>query len=481
MSSKQLPKPKSPRAIPSLIMDKRKSIKYYSSTNSTPRSRCSPRNSINTITISPQNELKSFNRNPHSSPKLLSSQNSKRKSIISPQLLTIEKESQSLTNSIKEMIGIGINRNNDETDIWEKMLLSCDVGITSAVIQYIERQELTQDEKEINSIMLFNFFNEHNKLTELINFCIERDIYLKYDDLNTYSPYVTLYKCMLGYTQKYYFSQFSAFYQKKATKMKDTSLDDCQSSKTVKNMVAFKSILEDIVSLMTDDSIVPIYIKYTWSTIYKLLYKTNPDIVMKYMYLNMFLIPFNDIIEELMKVISSQHLNTLLNVSKCFHEIISPSNKTLPCPFWKEWIATKCIDLKTKLNNYIIQISKFYCDESDVIMDLPQNLVIPLIDYLKTDWESLYGYLSDEGYRMIELRMTSQLEMKQRVLSLVHQINQLRVSTFNENQMYLQKMSEMKMRMKDLQEERRYLRQILYPEESETISIEEDKDLSTHS
>ncbi|ELP93682.1 hypothetical protein EIN_006230 [Entamoeba invadens IP1] len=345
------------------------------------------------------------------------------------------------------------------------MLLSFNPEITAAVIQYIQRQEVTAEERELNAVMLLVFYNENDKLAEILKFCVERDVILKLDNA-VFSPYMSVYKFLIGFTQKNYYAQFSSFYMKKASKIKDVGLDTTQTSKSEKKMKAYKSIIEDVVSILTNGVIVPVYVKYCWNVLYQTMMKIERHTMMKYMMVYVFALPFNDFIETAMKNAAQTQLVVLLNVSKFFHEVTSPSKDTAN-EYWKSWIASNCNDLTEILRNYILKNSTFNGIEEELSIELPTDLAVPLNKFLVDECSSVMKYMSDDVSELFLNQKRQSEDIRTRSISLLNQIKQLYINSLIEKQNFLANMSVMTQKIKFLNEERRYLRQLLFPDDEE--------------
>ncbi|GAT97601.1 hypothetical protein CL6EHI_079280 [Entamoeba histolytica] len=392
--------------------------------------------------------------------------------------LRISKQSKSSHKSSSKMdssISMSISENDelDLEDVWVESLTSLSPEITSAVLNYILRPSLDEQEKTRNTMVLLSFYNACNKIPELIDFCVERDYYWKLDNVSKYSPYSTILSSVINVSYQNFFIEIHQQLMKRGAKMKGIILDEEKKSSSDKELKKVKEFLANFMEIWMDyKDIMCIWSKTQDFLISKGVDQSKIDMVMIQL---CFLLPFNCFASLFTTDIESTEI--ILFFSKLMNSLLSTVETH---SYWKNWIKTNSKDLTEKIVNYI-RNKKGMEIERDKITISSTYEPTAVIYMLNNDWRQLKDYLSPEGYKMIEIHMTEETNLKKRALLIIRELNNLRVSTFNENQMYLQKMSEMKMRMKDLQEERRYLRQILYPEESETISIEEDKDLSTHS
>ncbi|KAL7722768.1 Uncharacterized protein QTN25_000373 [Entamoeba marina] len=378
-------------------------------------------------------------------------------------LSEIDHENQILSSTIKNMMFESSDMNNDDANgVWEEMLLSCNVEVTSAVISLLMGQELPKAERDYNAKMMIIYYDQNKKLADLMKFCAIRDTYLKYNETSQYSPYIALFHFIIRFSQQSYMGNLIQSLQKNVRSVKKIELDEVSNSKSEKKMLTLRSLLQEFVIFLTDESYIHDCLKYGWNLAYYACYRTNINIVNKYMIDYMYNTPFNNVIDELTKSVPKHKLNTLFVISKLFHELLTPTTKDT---YWKEWVHNNCEDLKVKLFSFIQKVSEYTVQEEKIRLSLPTTGITPLITFLNSDWEQLRPYLTTEGYKMIEMHMTLQVDIKQHVLSLIKTLHQLRVNTFTENNNYMSKISIMNMRIKDLREEKRYLRRLLLDDE----------------
>ncbi|EMH77276.1 hypothetical protein EHI8A_112430 [Entamoeba histolytica HM-1:IMSS-B] len=168
-----------------------------------------------------------------------------------------------------------------------------------------------------------------------------------------------------------------------------------------------------------------------------------------------FLSPFNSFVSCWKSQVET--VDAVILLSKLLQSLLSP----IPTQsYWKNWMKDNCKDLLEKMTKFMRSKKGITIQRRNFDLNVVPNGSL-LIESLNKDWKELKDYISPEGFHLVEIHMQEQTELKVKALLIIRELNNLRVTTFNENQMYLQKMSQMKMRIKDLYEERRYLKQLL--------------------
>ncbi|BFU25542.1 hypothetical protein KM1_182430 [Entamoeba histolytica HM-3:IMSS] len=345
----------------------------------------------------------------------------------------------------------------DEEDIWVDCLSTLNSDITSGVISYLLRQSLTEEEREKNSQMILGFFKQIDKLPEFINFCIERDYFIKLDAPTIYSPFTSIIVSIVNICDQELFLELQQALIKKCGKLKGIELDEEKKSSSEKTLKKLKELLVYFVeSWMNYKNFSPLVIDI-WSQTQELLISKGVDqtTIDKTMTRIIFLSPFNSFVSCWKSQVET--VDAVILLSKLLQSLLSP----IPTQsYWKNWMKDNCKDLLEKMTKFMRSKKGITIQRRNFDLNVVPNGSL-LIESLNKDWKELKDYISPEGFHLVEIHMQEQTELKVKALLIIRELNNLRVTTFNENQMYLQKMSQMKMRIKDLYEERRYLKQLL--------------------
>lgn len=208
--------------------------------------------------------------------------------------------------------------------------------------------------------------------------------------------------------------------------------------------------------------------RYIWrkSYTYSKARCVDQEVLEKNMIGLVFLLPFNCFVASWRK--EATNVDNIIMLSKLFQALFIPNTTN---SYWKSWFKENCGELICKINDYANSKTQIDVDRDSISVHIGVDGSL-LIDQLSNEWKELKGYVSPEGFQLIQMHMMEETDLKKKALLIIREIYNLRVNTFNENQSYLQKMAQMKMRMKDLYEERRYLRQLL-GEDNEEAACEQ--------
>ncbi|BFU26216.1 hypothetical protein KM1_176870 [Entamoeba histolytica HM-3:IMSS] len=346
----------------------------------------------------------------------------------------------------------------EEIEFWKELLSNFQSDTPSSIIEYLIRKELDDPTRESNVLSILTYYSDINKLANFINYIVLREITARCEDLtNNNTAFSSFFSILFSLSGKYLQTEISSSIFKKCSKLKNYNLDDIEGEDSNKAMKKFKETLSEIITSIVNAKTIPNVIQFTYYTMYYLFTLKCKQYLIKTMIRYVFKIPFNSLITLLAKE-SPEHFQTLMTISKLFNTLI---DGTTSGTYWNCWLQKNCQDL---MNEMILHVHKksWLCFDKKRILFNPENAIIIPIDYtLNEEWESLKEYTSKYSFEIIISFKDPNYIMKSTIMTLVHEIDNLRINSFNENQMYLQKMSEMKMRMKDLQEERRYLKQLL--------------------
>ncbi|KAL7722770.1 Ras-GAP domain-containing protein [Entamoeba marina] len=347
---------------------------------------------------------------------------------------------------------------NEDKEFWKEVLLNFNSEVAAGVIAYFVRKDLRDEEKEINSLKICSYYSSQNKFPELLRYVFMREISCRYEEPdNTNTIYSSLLSSMFGYFGQFIVSEIPATLVKKFVKLKDCVLDEVENSNSRKTMAKFKDVLFDIVELMVNVKTLPNPIQFAYYTMYYLFTLKCPELLIKTMIKYVFKIPFNGFISALIKT-SPEYFPVLMTISKLFNFLIDGTTSN---SYWNHWLFTNCQDIKDLIISHIHKKSALCFDKKEMSL-LFTDLPSPSFDQiLNADWMNLKNYLTDESFEMIEIRKNPEYVLKQKAICLIREINNLRVNTFTETQSFLLKLTEMKMKIKDLNEERRYLKTLL--------------------
>ncbi|EMS16435.1 hypothetical protein KM1_207910 [Entamoeba histolytica HM-3:IMSS] len=176
--------------------------------------------------------------------------------------LRISKQSKSSHKSSSKMdssISMSISENDelDLEDVWVESLTSLSPEITSAVLNYILRPSLDEQEKTRNTMVLLSFYNACNKIPELIDFCVERDYYWKLDNVSKYSPYSTILSSVINVSYQNFFIEIHQQLMKRGAKMKGIILDEEKKSSSDKELKKVKEFLANFMEIWMDYKDIP--------------------------------------------------------------------------------------------------------------------------------------------------------------------------------------------------------------------------------
>ncbi|ELP92062.1 hypothetical protein EIN_379290 [Entamoeba invadens IP1] len=359
-------------------------------------------------------------------------------------------------------------------DAWFDVLSVLNKDVTSGVISYLLRTELSDAERQQNADLLLSFYVGCDKLKELIDLCVEMDYFLKVNDKTKYSPYTNLLMAIVLRSCKDQFQEFQQLLIKRVQKLKGVSLDDKKTSTSDKDLMKVKELLNSFVEgWMTQNF--PTVVMYIWSKQYQTFSNKifTKDDVYKTMENYMFLSPFNSFVYLWMN--QTESVQSIILFSRLMQSLFVTTQTD---SYWKLWMKQNSQDLLKQVFKFVWRIKDLEVEPNVAVSQIPRN-VKGLVDFLNTE-ESKKGvknYISEYGIRLLLLTGKTD-ERSVKLQSVQAETYSLLVASMNDKLNFLQQMSIMKMRIKDLHEERRYLRQLLGPEymNDEHDEEQEEKD-----
>ncbi|KAL7716055.1 Uncharacterized protein QTN25_006380 [Entamoeba marina] len=370
---------------------------------------------------------------------------------------TIEKSSRSRTRSFSfEKSSVDIPLKLDLNGVWVQALVSLNPDLVSGAVGYLLRQKLSEDERNKNAKKLFSFYNHIDKLPEFLNVCIEREYFMKVNEPTKYTAFTSLTTPLVADADSELFAGMQTMLVKRYSKVKSFTLDDEEKSGSEKVMNKLKELLVTFVDLWIETPSPPI-LDYFWSASFKFYQSKglSDELLTQALLERVYVAPFNCFI-SLWTAHDSSGLESIILFSKLFRAILSPSQTT----YWKKWIYNNCRDLHDRMIKYAMTKAKLEIDRDDVHLTENAQEAMEVIEILNTEWESVVPFISNDGHLLLQ-QTFGETPVKKQAMKIIRDISNLRVNSFNETQSYLLNLTAMKQKIKDLQEERRYLKSML--------------------
>nr|BAN41947.1 hypothetical protein [Entamoeba invadens] len=349
-------------------------------------------------------------------------------------------------------------------DIYESAL-ELHKGFPEGLFTYLTRNTLDDKTKGENCTAILAYYDQEYKAGQFIVYCIKRELFLRLDtsEKNPY-PFIlsSLLNSMLGPIVEDIIKLTTKY--TKTLKGTDLSLKDRdpKSSACEKKSKQIKEYLQAFFEIITDLNRFPVCVRYYYATLSKELKTMQPINWMKGMVQAALYAPFDLIFKTLMKVMTQNYeLNILLVFSDAFRALSnSVMGVEIRDEFWKHFLNEYSSDLITLLKDKIGQYDLFLCEEEEVSFNLSNYNGVRLNTLLEKEWKNMKEYIPESAYNyfVINTDKTPENYLIGKIVQLMTDIHSINVKSQIEKQSFLLIMAEMKVKIKDLNEEKRYLR-----------------------
>ncbi|KAL7722921.1 Ras-GAP domain-containing protein [Entamoeba marina] len=327
--------------------------------------------------------------------------------------------------------------------------------IPEAVFRSLIHISMGEEVIDGNTTLLFSFYALNEKLEELIEYIVKREVVsnLETPDMIFYSNscYDLMIKSFCKREMNLFFDNISVLMIQKIHKSKYRFVNNAKSiSKHLDDFVLlFELMIKELIR--TD--------KYTSAMLY-LFTQLQYKLVFSYPIEN------NTILESLLFQILCSRIeripiknsndkaavNTFLFMIQWF---ISPTEQE-----WSEEFKMKIVGIKSDINEWKQNLLSLFIDQESILIKWKistsnlDKVLIPKIDEIRQ-------YISKESQILLDIHFTDSYYLKKDFQKIVNELNRLRRNNFNEKSQALAQMSKIKLLTKDLKEEIRYLNEQL--------------------
>ncbi|EMD47552.1 Hypothetical protein EHI5A_105380 [Entamoeba histolytica KU27] len=343
----------------------------------------------------------------------------------------------------------------NDNNAWTSLLIPLMNDIPEATFKTMIHISMGVETNMSNSQLLFSYFVENERLAELIEYIVKREVISNIEEVLLIFDSNSCFDIMM---QMFAMKEMDTFFEnvvlsitQKVHKSKyKFSNDDKSITKNIKKLI---KLLRIIIKEITDLSKYTPAFKYFIHELVKITFYDYP-----LQHCRAFEVFMIGIILEKIRLVPSKSTTekqTMEVISLFIDNYIHPKQTE-----WSQLIEKEFKDINQEMDYLKQRILNLQTEKEDCVIQWKVPTV-GLTVKLSKSIDEIRNYISPESQQLIDIYFNSSQPMTKRFKQIVNEINQLSINNFNEKSGVLYKMSVIKQRIKDVNEEIRYLNECL--------------------
>ncbi|ELP84875.1 hypothetical protein EIN_284510 [Entamoeba invadens IP1] len=372
-----------------------------------------------------------------------------------------------------------MNINSIQDNIFENpldtLLLPLNNDIPAGLLKHFCSTLNTPEQISKNTEMIFSFYIEHEKIKDLIDYLIDREIEECFRTPSSIfrrnSIFTRIIRVFLDNELKLFLKEIVAIVQKFMKQIKfKLVIGNVLSPDVDKSVEKMAQIIEAVLQHIVECKTFPPGFTYFMSKVSQELHKRTPSVELSALKNLIFLRTINSALVHSQSK-SQQDGDSMKTLSVAFQWFVGDSgdNGISPSQNWKQLLMEKMKGLREQVDTWLTSLRDLQLDQPVELVWVTPGASNELLQRVKNEWKDVLEFLSSESQGLMELHFDSQPDTKRKYTKLLNELDAYSNGIVKEHSELLMLMTALTMQIKDLKAEVKYLKKVL---------VEKDKSLT---
>ncbi|ELP89607.1 hypothetical protein EIN_526320 [Entamoeba invadens IP1] len=368
-----------------------------------------------------------------------------------------------------------------EIDPLQTLLLNLTNDIPTGVIKHFCSQMSTPEELFSNISMVVGYYVQEGYIKQFLRYLIVREIEDNFRMPQTIFKKNTTYSRVIKVILDHELEQF-------LNKCQDMVCDFVKEFGAEINITAKNPMLEKSLEKVKDIiyKLMELFITFKFSPTFLYfmsralveLHSRTPMVEVSALRALVFVKLIGPALVSGLETKSEVECNSLRTVNTVVQWFADPQDESSgnDSEKWKTYLKDFATDKRQSVDSRILQFKNADAENADITLEwIDKEQVKQLLPRMQVEWRNIVQFVTRESGVLLQLHFSSEMETTRIYTRLISELESLSSNTKKDKSDLLLKMTSMKMEIKDLEEEIKYLRELLASRDPSLAYLKNDE------